>query len=174
MKAKKVYEFINPKTDKYSLEDTIPLGPRALLLKRQEDFINKYIKDNTYEIYDNTLEIYSLDIPDHSIVEDFPFDKLVCNNLYLMRTKIKTQLPEIQGENIFFTDSDIKKLPTIIATRYLAINGTNINKLPDNIDVKMLFANDSLIYKRLGKEGLKEYIKDRGLKIGKLVDSKNE
>ena len=39
MKAKKVYEFINPKTDEYDLEDTLPLGPLALKIKEIENIL---------------------------------------------------------------------------------------------------------------------------------------
>ena len=51
MKAKKVYEFINPKIDKYELEDTLPLGPKAVKLKRVENaLLNNEIDSNDMDI----------------------------------------------------------------------------------------------------------------------------
>ena len=46
MKAKKVYEFINPKTDEYDLEDTIELGPTVLL---KEKIWNWYKEQGTQD-----------------------------------------------------------------------------------------------------------------------------
>ena len=53
MKAKKVYEFINPKTDKYELEDTLPLGPNALKIKE----IKEWLQYNETDISQIKVEI---------------------------------------------------------------------------------------------------------------------
>ena len=59
MKAKKVYEFINPKTDEYELEDTIPLGPKVLKLEEVKKLI---IKDHNLNLDDIEIKILNNNI----------------------------------------------------------------------------------------------------------------
>ena len=58
MKAKKVkeslFEFINPKTDKYKLEDTLPLGPNAIRIKEVKDIL----VDDGLKLDDVKIEVH--------------------------------------------------------------------------------------------------------------------
>ena len=131
MKAKKVYEFINPKTDKYELEDTLPLGPNVQLKKEIEDWAEKYLTylDISWKVTNN------LDL----IVEG-PFDFSFVPSIYQPETlPIGLKKLIVQGyliyDNLFKTN-----IPEYIETNDIYLDRFKRTHLPDNLKV-----NNSLI-----------------------------
>ena len=158
MKAKKVYEFINPKTDKYSLEDTLPLGPKFLERKRIEEWFEKWVPDVEY-IIDNDLNIKidsALDLmgsnttwmPDNLFVKRWvdlkesniiklPDNLIIMGGLDIENTNI-IELPDdlYIGWNFYLNFSKVTKLPNgLIIGGNLDIRNTEITEIPEDINV---------------------------------------
>ena len=118
MKAKKVYEFINPKTDKYELEDVLPLGTKALKKIEIDDWFKTWAPNVEYTVDDG------LDIK----VNDY---------LDLSGSKV-TELPDNLhiNESLNLSSSDIIKLSdNMYIERNLDLWETAITKLPNNLYV---------------------------------------
>ena len=113
-----LYEFINPKTDKYKLEDTLHLGPKALKIKEIEEWFATWAPDVKYTV-DDELNIR------------------VLNNLDLRGSAV-TEMPDNLhvGRSLFLRDSAVTKLPdNLHVGRSLYLEGSAVTELPDDLYV---------------------------------------
>ena len=132
MKAKKVYEFINPKTDEYDLEDTLPLGTLAIKVK---EFVEEFEISSPYKI-EGDLVIFERGISLEYILEreiDFPFDKVKTPAFVINRCTHVKNLPNyIEADQVIFAFlydnyNLIEKVPDTIITNNLSF--LYLNKL---------------------------------------------
>ena len=112
MKAKKVYEFINPKTDQYELEDTIPLGTKAVKIAEIKDWFATWAPGSDYNISDDlNIKVNEYLDLEYSKVTKLPDNLHIRGNLYLFGSVV-TKLPDnlhIEG-SLFLQGSAVTKL----------------------------------------------------------------
>ena len=122
-------EFINPKTDEYDLEDTIPLGPKALKKIEIEEWFAEFAPDRNYEI-------------------DKDLDIIINGDLLLFNTNV-TKLPEqleIDGNLTISNCPFLKYLPDNLTIKYsLNLNNSSITELPKKLKVWRLNIEDTEI-----------------------------
>ena len=141
MKAKKVYEFINPKTDEYDLEDNIELGPNVFKRKKIEDWFKKWAPDADYDIDDDLhVNVFtSIDLSSTDI-EHLPIENLTIQNSLILRycENLKSLPDNLTVVNLFLSGSSITELPkNLKITNNLYVNQMTVDiKIPKDAEIQ--------------------------------------
>jgi hypothetical protein len=134
MKAKKVYEMIDP----YASEETNAIDidlsyKRRILIK----WLDKYTDSYGYEFMDDGKVLILNDLVlEYPEITEIPENLIIGGNLYIEATNIKYLPDSLEMHGSLFADkSSLLTLPNIEWPQSVYINDTSIQSLPEHLTV---------------------------------------